>query len=147
MISEHLWKITAWEDARPPCVSAAHRWMSLVAAVLLLLGVDGARWLRAGSARATDNMSAVFDMDGRQVLQDEDHLGIVNGKLTAGINYRDVAGVGGLWAPPYVSSNFLLDGRVNGEKVPTMKWLWRPFQVEREGSVSDVSVSTTTTLI
>jgi hypothetical protein len=121
--------------------------MSLVAALLLLLGVDGARWLRAGSARATDNLSAVFDLEGRQVLQDEDHLGIVNGKLTAGINYRDAAGIGGLWAPPYVSSNFMLDGRVNGAKVPTAKWVWRPFQVEREGSVSDVSVSTTTTLI
>ncbi len=86
-------------------------------------------------------------MEGKQVLQDEDHLGIVNGKLTAGINYRDVAGIGGLWAPPYVSSNFMLDGRVNGEKVPTAKWVWRPFQVEREGSVGNVSVSTRTTLI
>ena len=34
-------------------------------------------------------------MEGKQILQDEDHLGIVNGKLTAGISYRDVAGIGG----------------------------------------------------
>ncbi|MCX6923086.1 MAG: hypothetical protein NT154_07740, partial [Verrucomicrobia bacterium] len=91
--------------------------------------------------------TSVFDLDGRQIIQDEEHLGIVNGKLTAGINYRDVTGIAGLWAPPFVSSNFMLDGRVNGEKVPTAKWLWRPFQVEREGAVGKVSVSTTTTLI
>jgi hypothetical protein len=126
---------------------AACHWSGVFVAGLILLGVDGARWLRAGSAWTSGNLSAVFDMDGKQVIQDEDHLGIVNGKLTVGINYRDSAGISGLWAPPYVSSNFMLDYRVNGEKVPTAKWVWRPFQVEREGSVGDVSVSTLTTLI
>ncbi len=93
------------------------------------------------------NLTGVFDMDGRQIIQDEGHLGIINGKLTTGINYRDVAGVSGLWAPPYVSSNFMLDGRVSGEKVPTTKWTWRPFQVERQGSRGSVTVSSTTTLV
>ena len=78
------------------------------------------------SAMTTTDSIAVFDMDGKQVIQDEDHVGIVNGKLTAGINYRDVGGLVGLWSPPYVSSNFMLDARVNGEKVPTSKWTWRP---------------------
>src|ERR1017187_6918347 len=103
--------------------------------------------LQAAVAHKAADRTAVFDLEGKRILQDEDHVGIVNGKLTAGINYRDVAGIGGLWAPPYVSSNFMLDSRVNGEKGPTMRWLWRPFQVQREGSVGDVSVSTTTTLI
>ena len=113
----------------------------------MLLGIDRAMWLRAASVQRIGGWASVFDMEGKQILQDEDHLGIVNGKLTAGINYRDVAGIGGLWAPPYVSSNFMLDGRVNGRKVPTAKWIWRPFQVEREGSLSNVFVSTRTTLI
>jgi len=126
---------------------AACRRASLLLAGLMFLGVDGAVWLRAASAQRTADRIAVFDMVGKQILQDEDQLGIVNGKLTAGINYRDVAGISGLWAPPYVSSNFMLDGRVSGEKVPTAKWVWRPFQVEREGSVSNVSVSTMTTMI
>src|SRR5512140_1630452 len=91
--------------------------------------------------------TAVFDMEGRRILQDEEHLGIVNGKLTAGINYRDVTGIAGLWAPPFVSSNFMLDGRVSGAKVPTTRWWWRPFQVERAGAVGEVAVSTTTTLL
>jgi len=84
--------------------------------------------LMSGPTTPRIDRSAVFDMEGGRILQDEDHVGIINGKLTAGINYRDVVGIGGLWAPPYVSSNFLLDGRVNGEKAPTSKWTWRPFR-------------------
>jgi hypothetical protein len=103
--------------------------------------------LAAAPAEAPADRTAVFDMDGRQIIQDEDQLGIVNGMLTAGVNYRDVAGINGLWAPPFVSSNFMLDARVGGEKVLTTKWLWRPFQVERAGAVGDVTVSSTTTLI
>jgi len=125
-----------------PCRRAA-----FLLAGLMLLGGDSGTWLRAASARTTADRIAVFDMDGKQIIQDEAHLGIVNGKLAAGIHYRGVADVGGLWAPPYVSSNFLLDGRVNGEKVPTTGWTWRPFQVERAGSVNQVSVHTRTTLI
>ena len=125
-----------------PCRGAA-----FLLAGLMLLGGDSGTGLRAASAQTTTDRMAVFDMDGKQIIQDEVHLGIVNGKLAAGINYRDVAGVGGLWSPPYVSSNFLLDGRVNGEKVPTTKWTWRPFQVEREGNRGPVAVSSTTTMI
>ena len=104
-------------------------------------------WLQAAPAKSVTDRTAVFDMDGRQILQDEANLGIMNGQLTAGINYRNVAGVAGLWSPPYVSSNFMFDARVNGEKVPTSKWTWRPFQVDREGKLGDVSVTSTTTLI
>ena len=103
--------------------------------------------LTAAPGEALRCSTEVFDMDGRQIIQDEDQLGIANGKLTVGISYRDVTGVSGLWAPPFVSSNFMLDGRVCGERVLTTKWVWRPFQVEREGLVGDVAVSTTTTLI
>ncbi len=123
-----------------------YRLASLVIVLAVLPGLTG-DVLQAASAQNNPERVSVFDFEGKLVLQDEDHIGIVNGKMTAGINYRDIAGVGGLWAPPYVSSNFQLDARVNGEKVPTSKWLWRPFQVERAGDLNDVSVSTITTMI
>jgi hypothetical protein len=88
----------------------------------------------------------VFDMPGRQVIQDEGQLGIANGRTTIGVNYRDVAGISGLWAPPYVGSNFTLDVRVRGEKVNTVDWTWRPYQVLRSGTAGDVKVSSVTTL-
>lgn len=91
--------------------------------------------------------TTVFDMPGRQIIQDEEHLGIANGRLTCGIAYRDVAGISGLWAPPFVSSNFVLDLRVDGRKVPTEDWTWRPYQVLRAGSVESVGVKSRTTLL
>jgi hypothetical protein len=101
----------------------------------------------SGAIEARADLAKVFDLDGRYILQEEEHLGVANGRLTVGINYRDVAGVSGLWAPPFVSSNFMLDGRVDGRKVPTVTWTWRPFQVERGGLIDDVAVSTATTMI
>lgn len=126
--------------------TAYRRAASLLAGLLLFGGGPG-RWLPSAWAKTPAERAAVFDMAGRQIIQDEDHLGVVNGMLAARVNYRDVAGLGGLWAPPYVSSNFALDGCVNGEKVPTTKWTWRPFQVAREGSVGHVTVSSLTTMI
>lgn len=126
---------------------AAGPWAVFFLAGVMLLGGGMGKRLRAAPAPPTRDRTAVFDMPGSQIIQDEGHVGIINGKLAAGINYRDVAGVAGLWSPPYVSSNFMLDGRVNGEKIPTSKWMWRPFQVEREGSLGNVTVTSTTTMI
>ncbi len=119
---------------------------TMVVVFLLLLCVASVS-LQSAGARTRAQQNRVFDLSGDRVLQDENHLGIVNGKLASGINYNDVLGVGGLWSPPYVSSNFLLDGRVGGEKVPTKKWNWSPFQVERKGRQAQVEVQSTTTLI
>jgi len=126
-----------------------HRFRQMVLVVLgrsAVYGI-GAGMLLMASAVAATNHRQVFDMDGRQIIQDEAHLGILNGKLTAGINYRRVGSIGGLWSPPFVSSNFMLDGRVNGEVVPTTNWTWRPFQVERHGKVGNVDVSGATSMI
>ena len=123
------------------------RFAASIVASLALLSCHFGGWSQAAPAESATDRTAVFDMDGRQIIQDEANLGIINGKLTAGINYRTVAGIAGLWSPPYVSSNFMLDGRVSGEKVKASKWTWRPFQVEREGRLGNVSVASTTTLI
>ncbi len=119
----------------------------MLLAGLMLPGVAPWQCFSAGSHESRADRTAVFDLDGKHILQEPEHLGIVNGKLTTGIEYRDVAGLAGLWAPPYVSSNFMLDGRVDGEKVATANWTWRPFQVERHGNKGPIQVSSTTTLI
>lgn len=100
----------------------------------------------AAPGRSADAI-ALFDMDGQQIIQRPEHVGIANGMLTVGVDYPDAASLQGLWAPPYVSSDFHLECRLNGQPVPTTKWLWRPFQVEREGGDGPVSISIVTTLI
>jgi len=102
----------------------------------------------AGAAGLSDaDLDAVFALRGEDCIMEEEHLGIVSGQLTTGINHRDVGSVAGLWAPPYVSSDFLLEMQVAGEKVPTREYTWRPMEVRRSGGTGDVEVFSTTTLV
>jgi hypothetical protein len=87
---------------------------------------------RAGES---DDLADVFSLRGEANIMDEEHFGIVNGCATVGIPYKDVAGIDGLWAPPFVSSDFHFTMKVLGRTVPTERYVWRPFEVEREGTV------------
>jgi hypothetical protein len=60
-------------------------------------------------------------MDGERIITEEEHFGIINGLVTAGINHRDVGTLNGLYAPPYASSDFNFELRLFGEKVRTRK--------------------------
>ncbi|PYV44214.1 MAG: hypothetical protein DMG06_07435, partial [Acidobacteria bacterium] len=97
---------------------------------------------KAQSPKAYD----MLRMDGERIITEEEHFGIINGVLTAGINYRDVGTLSGLYAPPFASSDFMLELRLFGEKVPTKKYDWRPIEVRREGELHGITVSTSTIL-
>ena len=66
-------------------------------------------------------------------IREEDHFGIINGHITVGVNYRDVAGIGGMYAPPYASTDFSLEMRVDGRPVATAEYSWTPIEVRRKG--------------
>jgi hypothetical protein len=84
---------------------------------------------------------------GERNIRDEEHFGVINGLVTTGVNYQDIGGLSGLYAPPYASSDFLLEVRLFGEKVPTKKYEWHPAEVPRKGEVQGISVSTTICLV
>ena len=88
-----------------------------------------------------------FLFQGDRNIRDENHFGIINGLITTGVNYRDVGSLSVLAAPPYASSDFLLEVRLFGEKVPTKTYDWRPAEVRRQGAVRGISVSNTTCLV
>src|SRR4030065_57756 len=81
----------------------------------------------ARSAEPNGQSADPFALSGTSNILDEAHFGIVNGKLTCGIPYRNVFGVDGLWAPPYVSSDFKLDITVKGQPIITNRYTWHPF--------------------
>lgn len=103
-------------------------------------------YLSIGAGDGQD-LASIFDLDGKACIIDEQHCGIINGKLTVGVNHRDVGSVSGLWSPPYVSSDFLLEMHLFGEKTATQDYRWRPMEVLRQGTIQDVAVSTETTLV
>ena len=88
----------------------------------------------------------VFALEGKAIILDEGDLGIINGLLTTNVPYREVLACRGLYAPPYASSDFLLEVRICGERVPTRRYRWQPFAVERQGRVQGVAVSSSLVL-
>jgi len=119
------------------------RFVSIGAGILLALSVA---WASLPAEEAGE-LADVFSLRGEANILEEEHFGIVNGMATVGIPYKDVAGISGLWAPPWVSSDFHFTMRVMGRTVTTEHYRWRPFEVMREGSIEGLRVRTTTTLV
>jgi hypothetical protein len=120
-------------------IRIARRLPAVISAALLALP-----GLVLGQAAPPDDP---FAFDGSRNILREEHFGIVDGKLAAGIPYGRAAGVRGLWAPPYVSSDFQLDVEVLGQAVATDRYTWHPFQVERAGAAQGIGVETATALV
>ena len=86
-------------------------------------------------------------MDRRDMITAPEHLGIINGKLTIGTPGGQAAGIDGLWAPPFVSSDFTLRLEIFGKEIPTPIFKWWPFKLEQRGEVNGVAVSAATVLV
>lgn len=110
---------------------------------VLHIGVDPVQ-ASEGQARI---LADAFAMAGDACLMNEDHLGILNGKMTVGINHKGVASIGGFWSPPYVSSDFLLELRVHGEKPLMQHYTWLPMEVRRSGRIQEIDLTSVTALI
>jgi len=54
--------------------------------------------------------------------------------------------VRGMWAPPYLSSDFLFEIRLFGEIVKADKYVWSPREMQRQGAINDIHVESTFTL-
>jgi hypothetical protein len=89
----------------------------------------------------------LLSLNGRDNLVAEEHFGIVNGHITTNVLYSNVLSCRMLYAPPYASSNFVLEGRLFGELIPTRAYRWSPIEVHREGEIQGINVDSALTLI
>jgi hypothetical protein len=121
-------------------MTRTHQWNTLAMIFLLLTICIQAE--PVFSAATSD----VFALQGENNIMDEEHFGVINGLATVGVNYKDVFSLSGFWSPPYVSSDFSLELMLFGEKVPASHYVWRPFEVMREGTIREINVLTATTL-
>jgi hypothetical protein len=90
---------------------------------------------------------SIFAGNGDSMIIRPEHLGIINGIATVGVNHDYVGVISGLWGQPLVSSDFYLEPRLWGEKIKTDHFTWLPYQTEEVGSIKGVKVTATTTLI
>lgn len=89
------------------------------------------------------DLSAIFALDGAHCITAEEHFGIKGFMLTASVPHRDVLAVRGLWAPPYASTDFVLEPRLRGERVPTTRYWWNGNECRRGGQLGDLRVEST----
>ncbi len=88
-----------------------------------------------------------FLLTGRQIFWRRKTSGIINGKITAGIRYKDVSTINGIWAPPYVASNFFIIYQFLWGKIKTDHYKWYPMEVQRSGTTRGVNIETSTVLV
>ena len=117
---------------------------NLIGPLALTISLAAVSFLPAGENAA--GQPDVFSMDGQSIITDPGHLGIINGKLTIGTPQGQVARVDGLWAPPYVSSDFALNVEVFGKEVAAKSFRWWPFKIEQSSEVDGVEVSAATVM-
>src|SRR6185312_3051581 len=89
----------------------------------------------------------IFMANGDTLITRPQHLGIVNGMASVGINHEFVGVIDGIWAVPYVSTDFCIEPRFFGERVKTEHFTWLPCQTKRIGEIKGIVVESTTTLI
>lgn len=82
----------------------------------------------------------LFAMSGEKMIHDELDVGIINGMLSINGPYRNAMMVKGLFAPPFVSSDFCLEVRLFGENVRSAKHKWYPSEIQRSGEINGVKV-------
>lgn len=89
---------------------------------------------------AEADLSTVFALAGDACITAEEHFGIKGFMLTASVPHRDALSVRGLWAPPYASTDFLLEVRLRGETVPTSAYWWNGNECRRQGHLGELRV-------
>jgi hypothetical protein len=88
-----------------------------------------------------------FSIDRTRNMMRPENFGIANGKITIGIPCHDLNSIQGIWAPPYVSSDFSFQVAVNGKSVEQPQYLWRPFYIERSASLGKGLFAHTNTML
>ena len=89
-----------------------------------------------------------FSIDQTKNIMRPENFGIANGKITTGIECSDLISIRGIWAPPYVSSDFSFQATINSKTVEQPQYTWRPFYIERSAKLEKgVLVQTNTLLV
>jgi len=119
----------------------------IVLSFMLLSGLNAQNSLNKLPLKTGNANLDIFMGNGDSLITRPQHLGIVNGMASVGINHEFVGVIDGIWAPPYVSTDFCIEPRFFGERVKTEHYTWLPCQTKRIGEIKGIVIESTTTLI
>ena len=92
----------------------------------LARGTVAVLFICTSSAPADESLAGSFAFPLADLIHNEADLGIINGKVSVGTNYRRLANIDGLFAPPFVSSDFRFTISVDGKPLsasgPEDRW-------------------------
>jgi hypothetical protein len=80
-------------------------------------------------------------------IMDVETLGLKNDVITLGSPGDALLKVDGIWAPPYIASDFLLTGRINGTATAAADFTWYPIEMKRSATVGSVSATSRLVLL
>ena len=104
--------------------------------------------LSISCSQPKDKLIDNFRIDQTKNIMRPENFGIANGKITTGIQYKDLISIQGIWAPPYVSSDFSFQATINGSAVACSEYIWRPFYIERNAATQrNMAIETSTILM
>lgn len=76
-----------------------------------------------------------------------ENFGLANGRITIGIECNDLFSIKGIWAPPYVSSDFSFQATINGKPAGQPQYLWNPFYIYRSTTLDNGLLTQSHTLL
>jgi len=115
---------------------------------VVVLGLCGIVMLGSCAlAQSAGRLIDKFCLDQTNNIMWPQNFGIANGKITTGIACDDLFSVNGIWAPPYVSSDFVLQATVDGVTIAEPAFLWRPFYIERSARLGAGVVAQSNTVL
>jgi hypothetical protein len=88
-----------------------------------------------------------FSIDQTKNIMRPENFGIANGNITTGIQFKDLISIQGIWAPPYVSSDFTFQGTIHDSVTACSEYIWRPFYIERKATPGNMTIVSNTMLI
>jgi hypothetical protein len=88
-----------------------------------------------------------FSIDQAKNIMRPENFGIANGKITTGIECNDLVSIKGIWAPPFVSSDFSFQATINGKPVEQPQYIWRPYYIDRSAKLGEGLLAQTNTLL
>ena len=98
-------------------------------------------------SRADINLMDKFNIDQTKNIMRPENFGIANGRITTGIECNDLISIKGIWAPPYVSSDFSFQATINGKSAVKPTYIWHPFYIERAALIEEGLLAQTNTLL
>ncbi|NUM54596.1 MAG: hypothetical protein HUU46_13200 [Candidatus Hydrogenedentes bacterium] len=82
-----------------------------------------------------------------EVIHQADHFGIANGMMSVGIDSKAMVDIQGLYAPPFVSSDFRFTINLDGAPLKPTSGAWLPVRVTAKHGLNPVSMDSSINLL